>query len=248
MALLDPILNPLLQLPVLWSIILLSFIIALIISVIYKFTTDQDLMKRLKGEMKEFQKEMKELKDHPEKMMEVQKKAMQTNMKYMMQSMKSTLFTFLPIIIIFGWMNAHLAYEPITPGEDFTTTVEFEEGVQGQVELSVFPGDLEIQGDAIKQIQGREVSWLLQGDKGEYQLEYKLDGEEVYKREVLITDKHEYKDPVKNIKDDNVKTISIDNEKMKVLNLFGWKLGWLGTYIIFSIIFSMVLRKLMRLY
>ena len=73
-------------------------LITLLITLIYKFTTDQDLMKQLKAELKELQAEMKALKSEPEKAMEVQKRAMQTNMKYMMQSMKATLFTFIPII------------------------------------------------------------------------------------------------------------------------------------------------------
>ena len=41
------------------------------------------------------------------------------------------------------------------------------------------------------------------------------------------------------------------NKKVKPLgnvSLFGWKPGWLGVYIIFSIIFSMVLRKLLKIH
>ncbi len=60
-TLLDPIFSPLLNLPTLLAITLLSFLISLIITLIYKFATDQDLMKRLKEEMKELQKEMKDL-------------------------------------------------------------------------------------------------------------------------------------------------------------------------------------------
>ncbi|MFC1769138.1 EMC3/TMCO1 family protein, partial [Nanoarchaeota archaeon] len=93
-TLLDPIFNPLLALSPLWIMLILSFLVSALITLIYKFTTDQNLMKSLKEEIKEFQNEMKELKHDPSKMMEVQKKAMQTNMKYMMQSLKSTLFTF----------------------------------------------------------------------------------------------------------------------------------------------------------
>lgn len=246
MAFLDPVLNPLLQLPILLVIVILSFVIALIISVIYKYTTNQDLMKQLKSEMKEFQKQMKELKQHPEQMMAVQKKSMETNMKYMMQSMKSTLFTFIPIIIIFGWMNAHLAYEPIMPDQDFTTTVTFGEGASGEIEL-ISPREIIIQGDAVKEITGGKVSWLLKGESGEYLLEYKLDGQS-FTKEVLITDDPDYKTPLKKVKGSRIKTIEIDNNKMKVLNLFGWKIGWLGSYIILSIIFSMSLRKMMKLY
>ena len=70
---LNPILGPLLNLPTLWAVIILSFLISLIITVVYKYTTNQDLMKQLKGEMKEFQREVKELKKEPDRAMTVQK-------------------------------------------------------------------------------------------------------------------------------------------------------------------------------
>ncbi|MBW2976681.1 DUF106 domain-containing protein [Candidatus Woesearchaeota archaeon] len=244
--LLNPIFLPLLNLPTLWAIVLLSFLISLIVTLLYKYTTDQNLMKQLKGEMKEFQKEIKELRKDPEKAMQVQKKAMQTNMKYMTHSMRSTLYTFIPIIIIFSWMNAHLAYEPILPGQDFTTTALFEENTQGTIELSV-PEGITINGDAKKDIDDSMVKWILRGEEGEYLLEYLFDGAK-YSKEVLITEKNMYKEPVKKIKGSSIKSIEIAHNPKKLLNLVWWKPGWLGTYIIFSIIFSMVIRKIIKVY
>jgi len=190
---LNPILSPLLNLPTFWAIILLSFVISLIITVIYKYTTDQNLMKRLKEEMKAFQKQIKELKKEPERAMAIQKKSMQTNMKYMMQSMKSTLYSFIPIILIFGWMNANLAYEPIMPEQEFTTTIFLEDNTNGEIELSI-PRGIEVNGAAKKGIRDSEVTWLLSGKRGEYLLEYIFNGKK-YNKEVLISE-NQYKDPV----------------------------------------------------
>ena len=244
--LLNPVLGPLLKLPILWTIVLLSFLISLIISLITKYTTNQNLMKQLKEEQKELQKEVKELRNKPEEMMKVNKKVMETNMKYMSQSMKSMLFTFIPIIIIFGWMSSHLAFAPILPGEDFTTSVVFEEGANGEIELSV-PDGFNIQGDAIKDVKDGEVKWILNGEEGEYLLEYVFNGNK-YNKEILITKEMEYREPVKSIKDGNINKIEVGYKKNIVLNLFGWKLGWLGSYIIFSLIFSIVLRKVIKVY
>ena len=244
--LLNPVLGPLLKLPSLLAIIILSFLISLIITLIYKYTTNQNLMKELKDEMKEFQKQIKELRSDPQKAMEVQKKAMKTNIKYMSHSMRSTLFTFLPIIIIFGWMNAHLSYDPILPGQDFTTTVVFEKGITGQIELSV-PEGLNIEGSAVKEIKDSEVKWVLNGKEGEYLLEYNFNNKK-YTQEVLITKENEYKIPIKNVRDGNINMIGIEYKKNIILNLFGWKIGWLMSYILFSIIFSMLLRKIIKVY
>jgi uncharacterized membrane protein (DUF106 family) len=247
-SVLNPIFSPLLRLPILWSIILISLLIAVVITFVYKWMTDQHLMKALKDDIKKFQKEMKEFKQDPKKVMEIQKRAMQTNMKYMMHSMKPTLITFIPIIIIFGWLNANLAYAPIMPDTEFTTTAIFEEGTTGMITLTeITPEGVELLVNNTQEIVDSKAVWKLKGESGEYILEYDYN-EKTYNTELLITNQQAYKEPVKPIKKDNLKLIQIDNQKIKPLNLFGWKLGWLGTYIIFSIVFSMTLRKILKLH
>ena len=157
--------------------------------------------------MKELQKEMKELKKEPEKAMQVQKQVMQTNMRYMKQSFRSMFYTFIPIILIFGWMNANLAYEPILPGQEFTTTVILDEDFQGSVELSV-PEGITINGDAKKEVEDGIAKWVLSADEGEYLLEYILDGKK-YNKEVLISETR-YKEPIKRIKGEDIKSIEIE--------------------------------------
>jgi len=245
-SILNPIFDPLLRLPTLWAVIILSFLISVIITLVYKYTTDQNLMKDLKAEMKEFQKEIKELKQDPAKAMQVQKKSMQTNMKYMMHSMRSTLYSIIPIIIIFSWMTANFAYDPIIPGQELTTTVLFEENADGMIELSV-PEGMIVDGGLSKGVDSSDVKWVLSGVEGEYLLEYIFDGKK-YTKDGLISTAHKYKNPIKKIKNSPIKMIKIDNTQKKLLNLFGWKLGWLGTYIIFSIIFSILVRKVIKVY
>lgn len=246
MSLVDPIFTPLLSLTPFWAVFIVSLLVSLIIIVIYKFATNQEEMKHLKDELKNYQKQMKELRSQPEKMMEVQKKAMKLNMKYMSHSMKATLFTFIPIILIFSWMNGHYAYIPIMPGQDFTTTVISERGISDYIELSV-PEGINIKDEAKKQITSDTISWTLNGDKGEYLLEYKIN-EKTYTKDIIITSEQNYAEPVKNIKDSKIKAIKIDYNPLKIVNLLGWKIGWLGTYIIFSIAFSIILRKIMKVY
>jgi len=87
------------------AIIIISFLMTLLITLSYKFLTNQELMKSLKQEIKDFQQQMKEHKDDSSKVMEIQKLSLEKNMKYMMHSFKPTLFTFVPLIIIFTWLR-----------------------------------------------------------------------------------------------------------------------------------------------
>lgn len=98
---------PMLQVPDPWKLMGIALFLTLVTTLIYKYTTDQKMMKALKDELKEMQKEMKNLKDNPKKAMEVQKKAMEKNFKYMMHSFKPMLITFIPLLFIFGWLRGH---------------------------------------------------------------------------------------------------------------------------------------------
>ncbi len=243
---LNPVFAPLLKLPPLFGILAISVLITVLITLIYKWTTDQNLMKQLKDEIKEFQKEAKTLKNDPQKAMQVQKKAMETNMKYMMHSFKPMLFTFIPIILIFGWLNSNMAYEPIKPNEEFTTTMFFANGIAGDAEL-VVPEGIILVNDAKQKVIAGKAEWALTGKAGEYILEYKIN-DKSFTMDLLITEERAYKPVQKKISDNEVKLIKINNEKLKVLNIGSWRIGWLGTYIIFSIILSIILRKVLKVH
>ena len=87
------------------GLIFLSFVITLVVTVAYKYLTDQEVMKSLKAELKEIQKEIKEAKNDTAKMMELNKRSMEKNMQYMMKSFKPTFITLIPILIIFNWLR-----------------------------------------------------------------------------------------------------------------------------------------------
>ena len=244
---LNVIFAPLLMLPILWIVIIMSFIVSIIIIIITKYTTDQTLMKKLKDDIKEYQKQIKELKGNPTKAMEVQKKSMELNMKYMMHSLKPTVITFIPIILIFGWMSSTFAYESIKPHEEFSVSVFLDKNTNGHIELIV-PEGLTSADEKVKKIENDKATWELKGEEGEHILEF-VYNEEKQQKSVLITHDNEYIEPNKNIKDSSIKNIQINYKKSIILPI-GYKdwFGWLGTYIWSSIIFTMVLRKVMKVY
>ncbi len=261
-SILDPIFSPLLRLIPIIGIAIISLLISLIITIVYKYMTDQTMMKDLKMRQKDFQKKMKENKQNPEKLMKLQKEAMEVNMKYMTQSFKPTLITFLPIIIIFGWLNANIAYEPILPGQEFSVTLLFNQGYTGNVtleeeSLKQIGGEsiLKLVGDATQEINDGQAAFKFKGKEGNYNIILKYD-EKVYEKDILITMEQKYASVQKLLKKDPVKSITLSNNKLIAINIFGkdeggllsGRVGWLGTYIIFSIIFSMALRKMLNIY
>jgi uncharacterized membrane protein (DUF106 family) len=102
----NTIFGPILDLGPATSLLIISFLLTLVITIIYKYATDQKFMKEIKSEIKAIQKEIKLLKDNPKKMMEKNKELMEKNMKVMMHSFRPTIFTLIPLLIIFTWLRS----------------------------------------------------------------------------------------------------------------------------------------------
>ncbi len=245
---LDPLLFPLLKLGPFWAIVIISSVVGLLTTLVYKWVTNQERMKELRERTRTLQKEIKRVsKEDPKKAFELQKKLFSMSKEQMMSSFKPMIITLLPLLIIFGWLNSHMAYEPILAGTEFTTTVAFEKNVNGSVTINA--PQLEVPDEKTKLIEEGMVRWRLKGNAGSYDIEYIFMGK-TYGKEVIIKEKGKngYATPVLAVRDGLVETVSIDMKKIEILSIFGWKMGWLGTYIIFSLIFSFGLRKALKVH
>jgi uncharacterized membrane protein (DUF106 family) len=93
-----------------FTIFLISTIVAFFITLANKLLVDQDKLESIKKEMQEFQQEMREAQKSgdPKKMEEMQKQQMEFMGKQkdmMTMSFKPMIVTMLPILIVFWWMS-----------------------------------------------------------------------------------------------------------------------------------------------
>jgi uncharacterized membrane protein (DUF106 family) len=253
MAILDTILNPILLPLMSWNpalgIILVSFVLSVLMTYIYKKVTNQDKMKELKEKQQEYQKKMKELRNNPEEMLKVQKESMSLSKDYMMHSLKPTLYTFLPLLLIFGWMAGHLVYEPIWPGDTYSITATFMEGIEGEIELIVDESTTVLNNKT--QTVSPEVQWKLKSDSGTHLVRVVKNNVSLGSMEVLISKQLEYTPEKVYFKHSDLESLQINYNKLKPLStfsIFGWYPGWLAIYIISSLIFNMSLRKMFKIY
>lgn len=269
MAFLDPIFNPVL-LPLVdwnpfWAIVILSLIITLLITLAYKYFTNQKEMKRLKEEQKEYRQRSKKIQDNKEEMMRLQKEMVQKNMEYMKLSFRAMLITFLPIVLIFGWMNAHLAYEPIYPGETYSVSALVKEEIKGTMELLVDEGTT-VKSEAVQQAGTDKAvklpegffsqeelpatTWIMFSTLGEHNFSIKYDDKE-FTHGALISEQVRYGPPAMIVEHSDIVQLQVNYNRLMPLgsfSLFGWKPGWLGLYIILSFAFSIALRKWLKIY
>ena len=196
--------------------------------------------------MKSNQKKLKEHKDNPQKLKQLQARTMSLSMKQMRITMKTSLYTIIPVLLLIGWLSSHLLFVPLTPGTPFSTSFNVESN--GQVVL-IAPEGITLESEALQQVLENTATWKLKGVEGDHLLEYKYnagEGNTSYFQTIKITSEKEF--AKQKITPEKGISMEINYEKLIVMNLFGWKLGWLGTYIIFSLIFSILLRKVLRVH
>jgi len=227
---------------------IVTLVITIAVTLITKFTTDQKRMKELRDEQKKYQEEMKKTRDEPDKMMKIQKKAMTSNLEYMKHSFRSTLYTFLPMILVFSWLNTSFAYYNIMPGESFNVSAHFTTGTLGNVTLDPTP-QMILESPGTQNVNDT-VTWHLHASAGEHlaTLTYR---DETYQQKILVSTERTYLPPVQNVDHSKLTKITTDLQQVQPLdpvNLFGWHPGWFATYIFLSILFTTILRKVLKVY
>ncbi len=107
------------------TILIATVLISLISTLAYKYTTDQKKMKRIKEKLKGLQAQMKEARGDQDRMLKLNAQIMKSHNEYSMASMRSIIFTIVPVMIIFIYLQGHVAYTPIAPGEEFSLLLDY---------------------------------------------------------------------------------------------------------------------------
>jgi uncharacterized membrane protein (DUF106 family) len=102
---LDPSAGRLLEWNINYGILIIIVIITLIMSLLQRFTVDQETLRQLKKEQKLLQEEMKQYKDHPEKLMALQKKQLEFIPQTFDLTLRPLLYTGIPFILFFRWFS-----------------------------------------------------------------------------------------------------------------------------------------------
>ncbi len=250
MAFLDPVLGWTLLLPTLLAIFVLSLLITLIINLIYKYTTDQKEMKRLKESIDDYRKQIKAAKDNPKKMMKLNNEAMSVNMSYMSKSLKPTLYTFIPIIFIFAWMNGHFTYAPLEQGDPLTIHVYFGDGFSGMATLTaptLMPSEA---NSTIQQVDGDNLAaFAVTGSNGVHYAQVGLSNLEVRTNTTIYLGERPKEAEFKGT--GPVDRVIVEYPRIRPLgniHIGSWYPGWLAIYIVLSVLLSISTRKLMKIY
>lgn len=242
LSLFNPIFYPLIAINDIFAIAVMALFVSFIVALAQKRFTDQALMKQIKLDLKSLQAKMKTHRKNPEKMLKIQGELLEKQKIYMFQSFRPMLITIIPIMIIFTWIALHLAYMPLEPNESFTATAILKK----DAEVTLFSETLLIQSNATQTSVNQTVSWIVSGEAGVHQLIYSVGGENIT-QSVLISENLEYKRPTLRVRSDVFHSVVLDNEPRRGrVNLYFFQVpSMFIIYILFSIVFSIIIRRRM---
>ena len=257
------------------TLILIGFLVSLFVTLVSKFLTDQKALKKIKEDMSELRAKLKTHKSDIKVMGDVNRQMIQRSSEQMRKSIRSLFFTLLPLLLVITWMQGNVALDNIDPGDQFSISVILDEEQTEDVNILLsVEGEATLQENqtALQIIEPATYNssvplWILTAEQaGNATLTYTINDAENYTQEILITEQWRYNDPLLE-KDKEVlsiryasgelspsspvDTLMINLEPTRPFgefSLFGWTPGWLVTYILATLVFSLLLRKFLKVY
>ncbi len=210
------------------TVAFMALLISIVISLIHKFTTDQEEMKQLKQEVKQMKEKMEEAKknDDTEKMNQFMNKSMEANMSMLKQQMKPMLITMVAVLLILPYLHA-----------------TFDQNVMLSQDNGSYSGTLNYQS------LNTPITYMPDNDTAI------VNGTMVSVGEYVSVDDTEWQ--VRGFSNQTTKFLFVQEEQPNIsmslvffqlpfsLPLIGSSLEWLGFYIILTIPISIIVRKLM---
>jgi len=203
--------------------------LAMLTIIINKLLVNEKFVDEAREKMKNLQKELKGLDVKSKEFKEKQEEILNLNMAIMKEQFKPMFITFLPYIIAFYFLPGMFAYSPI----DVNSTVHLDAFGVGKLQIDCLGLNQSIEkkfsDDFV--VKSENCTAIVNGNEYELNL--------IGKKNIVNLDVSDIK-----IKITPPKRIYINLPFS--LPLIGDKIGWLGTFIIFSFLTSTIANKLLR--
>lgn len=244
--------------------ILVSFLTAIFMLFVFRFTSNQKGIREVKNKIKAHLLELRLFKDSLSLSLEAQGKILLCNLKYISYSLKPMLVMIIPLVLILSQLNLWFGHKPLILGERTILKVKVNESAEVSdidFALESSPG-LEAETPPLRIDAQNEMDWSLKAkENGSQVLVLKVEGKSISKRVEVspktlvkvsaIKVRRNFFDELLNPGEKPIpselplKKIEVDYPPQS-MNLFGWNIHWIIIYFVLSIIFSFSFRRLFK--
>lgn len=259
-AIFDLILYPFRALPPIYGLIAVSLVTGLLMLIIFKRTSNQQVIKQVKDRLKAHLLELRLYKDDLGLSFAAMKGVLGTNMRYLQQAIKPMLVLMAPTILILIQLAIRYEYRPLQIGESAIVSVNFANAsALDEVGLDL-PEGVRAETPPLRIKQKHQVDWRIQAAaEGSWEVNFRI-GDEVVTKELVVGEKlrplssrrvggklvDSFLNPVEAplpstsaIKDIRIQYPDRD------LSLWGWETNWLVVFFGFSVVTGFALKGLM---
>jgi uncharacterized membrane protein (DUF106 family) len=246
------------------GMILISFLTGLLMLFVFKWTSNQQGIQKVKNKIKAHLLELRLFKDNMGQSLRSQGSILRCNLKYISYSAKPMLVMILPLILILIQLNFWFGYESLEPNEPAILKIKLgkdQNPMDTHITVQPSPG-LRMETSPLRIEESKEIDWRFSAtQEGTQQFEVTVDGKTVTKK-VSVAQKPLSKiSPLKPGKkffdqvmypteppiDGKIPVQSIEIQYHgKKMNLFGWKIHWLIAYFALSIIFGFAFKGMFK--
>lgn len=246
------------------GMVIVSFLTGLLMLVIFRYTSNQAGIKKVKNKIKAHLLELRLYKDSLGLSMKAQGNILLANLKYITHSFKPLLVMIVPVILILIQMNFWFGYESLKPGEQTLLKVKLEEGYNPlQTDLVLEPApEIVIETPPLRIEEYSEINWRISSQKsGIHHVDVVVAGKKISKTIATDTKPLSKLSPIKHrkkfvdelfypveapiAKDFPVKSIEV-LYPAKRLNFLGFDIHWLIAYFALSIIFGFAFKGIFK--
>ena len=246
------------------GMVIVSFLTGLLMLVIFRYTSNQAGIKKVKNKIKAHLLELRLYKDSLGLSMKAQGNILLANLKYITHSFKPLLVMIVPVILILIQMNFWFGYESLKPGEQTLLKIKLEEGYNPlQTNLALEPApEIVIETPPRRIEEYSEINWRISSQKsGIHHVDVVVAGRKISKTIATDTKPLSKLSPIKHrkkfvdelfypveapiAKDFPVKSIEV-LYPAKRLNFLGFDIHWLIAYFALSIIFGFAFKGIFK--
>ena len=246
------------------GMILISFLTGLLMLFVFKWTSNQQGIQKVKNKIKAHLLELRLFKDSLSQSLRSQGNILRCNLTYICYSLKPMLVMIIPLILILIQLNFWFGYESLAPNESVLLKIKLAEDKNPlETQISVQPSSgLVMETPPLRIEESHEINWRFSATQaGIQQFTVTINGEKITKKvsvsqkplskiSPLKTNKkfidqvmYPTESPIKS--QIPVKSIEVQYPT-KSMSLFGWKLHWLIVYFALSIIFGFAFKGIFK--
>jgi len=256
----DFLFAPLVGLPIVVSLLLISLVTAVAVLLVVRHASDQSALDEIKRQIQADLLEIRLFNDDMVAMLRAQTAILRHNATYLRLSLASMLWMLVPLVLLLAQLDAYFGYAGVPLRRPVAVTAQLNAGGGDPAASLDVPNGVRVHTPPIWLPGLRQVVWLVSVDApGSYLLTVRVGGEAYTKtleasdrparrslaRTTGFVDQLLYPSEAPLPSTSPVTSISVAYDA-RVVKIFGLQSGWLIVYLLASAIFALLLRAPLR--